>query len=347
MAAGLTTLVASRYTGTLLVGRRLRTSYELPARPPPALPQDPTHRSRKPVSSAKEDAQQRLITRGPHCLLAMAPVPPALPPNWQKVDDAGGNSYYWNTVTQAVSWTPPEWPAPGGTAPPGTRRQSRRGPPGAVGSDSRTQAMNDPVYMGIVNKNAPNMRTLQRGLSNLDIAVRMPPTTAVPPTPYTNPKGLTNLPPPPGGGYSAPPPGGGYSAPPPGGGYSAPPLGAGPPPPGAGLRPTGAGGRQPPPGGGAPRGGPPRGDPPPSGEGSGSGGEKKADPTAMQHRLRAIPYYARNVSLITSTVVVWLGMITLFTPEYLSGVEDASPETQHGHSALPLARSSQCGHPQL
>ena len=252
----------------------------------------------------------------------MAPTPPALPPNWQRVDDPGGNSYYWNTVTQAVSWTQPEWPTPGGPAPPGPLPPPRRGPPGAVGADARTQVINDPVYMGIVNKNAANMRTLQRGLSNLDIAVSMPPTTAVPSAPYANPRGFANLPPP-SGGYSAPPPS--ANPPPPGGGAprGGPPSGG--PPPGGGPPPS----RGPQPGGSGGGGGDGGG-----GGGSRGSGERKANPTAMQHRLRAIPYYARNVALITNTVMVWLGVIMLFSPEYLNGVEDALPDAQHGDSAL-------------
>ena len=237
----------------------------------------------------------------------MAPAPPpALPPNWQIVNDPGG-TYYWNTVTQAVSWTQPDWPT-SGPPPAAQPPPPRRGPPGAVGADARNRAINDPVYMGIVNKNATNMRTLQKGLSNLDIAVRMPPTTAVPPAPYANPRGFANLPPP-------------------GGAYSAPPPGAGPPPPGGGAPQLPS--RGPPPGGG----GPPKGGPPPGGGGGGGGGrgggdKKPPDPTAMQHRLRAIPFYARNAGLLTSTVEVWLGVIMLFSPEYLNGVEtEFLPET--------------------
>ena len=252
--------------------------------------------------------------------------PPSLPPDWQIVEDPGG-TYYWNTVTQAVSWTQPDWPTSGPPPPAAKPPHKSQRPPGAVGADARNQAMNDPAYMSIVNKNATNMRTLQKGLSNLDVAVRMPPTTAVPPAPYANPKGFANLPPP--SGYSAPPPGGG-----------APPLPSRGPPPNGGAPPIPSRGGPPPSGGGPPKGGPPPGGggappkggaPPSGGGGGGRGGGDKAkppEPTAMQHRLRAIPYYARNVGLLTSTVEVWLGIIMLVTPEYLDGVEtDFLPET--------------------
>ena len=155
------------------------------------------------------------------------PPPPggafqALPPNWTKVDDPAG-AYYWNTVTQAVSWTPPE-NTPGGPPPPIAAPPRRSSKPGAVGADARNKALNDPQYQNIVNRNAGQVRSLQKGLSNLDIAVRMPPGTAVPPPGYQPSPGFANLPPP--SGYSAPPPGGG----------GPPPPGRGPPPGDLGVK---------------------------------------------------------------------------------------------------------------
>ena len=136
----------------------------------------------------------------------MPPPPAVLPPNWQQVDDPSG-TYYWNTVTGEVSWTPPT----GGTSgPPPALPPTQKRPPGAVGADARNQALSDPAYMNIVNKNATNMRALQKGLSNLDVAVKMPPGTTVPPAPYATPGGFGALPPP--SGYSAPPGGGGLQA---------------------------------------------------------------------------------------------------------------------------------------
>ena len=228
----------------------------------------------------------------------MPPPPAVLPPNWQQVDDPSG-TYYWNTVTGEVSWTPPT----GGTSgPPPALPPTQKRPPGAVGADARNQALSDPAYMNIVNKNATNMRALQKGLSNLDVAVKMPPGTTVPPAPYATPGGFGALPPP--SGYSAPPGGGG--PPPPGGGG----------PPKAGPPPGGGGGPPPPGGGGAPKGGPPPG-----------GEKKKGDTPLAQHRLRAIPFYARNVGLLTSAVMMWLGFIMLTTAEYRDGVvTDFQPE---------------------
>ena len=47
----------------------------------------------------------------------------------------------------------------------------------------------------------------------------------------------------------------------------------------------------------------------------------------MQHRLRAIPFYARNVGLLTSAIMMWLGVIMLTTAEYRDGVvTDFQPE---------------------
>ena len=46
----------------------------------------------------------------------------------------------------------------------------------------------------------------------------------------------------------------------------------------------------------------------------------------MEHRLRAMPFYARNVGLVASAAHVWVGLVILFTPEYLDdfGATDAA-----------------------
>ena len=232
----------------------------------------------------------------------------ALPPNWQKVDDAKG-TYFWNTVTGAVQWTPPAMPAGGAGKPlpaPPPRTGTRA--PGPVGADARSAAMSDPKYQSIAASKATNMRNLQKGLSNLDVAIRMPANATVPAQPWAAGNNFSSLPPPPGGA-------GGYSAPPPGGPGPPPPSGLGPPPP-SGLPPPGGAG-PPPPAGGAP--------PPAAGGGGGGGGAKKEDKkedTPMEHRLRAIPHYARNVGLITCAVMVNISFIMIVMAEYRDGVDE-------------------------
>ena len=75
----------------------------------------------------------------------------------------------------------------------------------------------------------------------------------------------------------------------PGGKYSMPPPAAGPPPAGPLSETAGA--------------------PQLSGGGSGRGGGRVAEklPTPLEHRLRALPFFARNVGLVASLTHVWVG----------------------------------------
>ena len=249
-------------------------------------------------------AAGRRPQRWPGASVAHPNLARAFPPLCAKSESdalcsARSQPYFWNTQTQQVSWTPPGPTLPSVKAlpapPPASALGSPRAGPGAgaVGASVRDQVFSDPQYQNLINQKGRDVAGLQRGLSNLDSAVRLPGSAPAPGMGYGGPP--PTLPPPGGLPPSGPPP----SGPPP----SGPPPSGGPPPAASG---GGGGGR----GGGGGGGG-----------GGGKGGsvtDKWGTPT--QHRLRAMPHYARNVGLCSSATWVWVGMIMMGNGEYLGDV---------------------------
>ena len=78
-----------------------------------------------------------------------------------------------------------------------------------------------------------------------------------------------------------------------------------------------------PPGGGAP----PAGPPPPSAGGGGKGGEAKPQVTLSAHRLRAMPFLARNMGVISGGIMMLVGFTMAVNYPYRDGITTVAMQT--------------------